>query len=90
MLDLGRKRRFHDVSQRIAMTIRDRSCTAEGCDRPAGWCESHHDETAWAEGGGTSVDKGRLLCRFHHGKAHSPSYLMTHLPQGSVTFHRRT
>lgn len=90
VLDQGRRRRFHDQSQRIALTIRDRGCSTEGCDRPAGWCHAHHDEVAWSEGGGTSVDSGRLLCPFHHGKAHSPAYVMTRLGHGKVRFHRRT
>jgi hypothetical protein len=90
VLDVGRRRRFHDPAQRIAMTIRDRGCTADGCGRPAAWCQAHHDETSWANGGGTSVDAGRLLCPFHHGKAHSPAYDMTRLPGGTVRFHRRT
>ena len=90
VLDQGRRRRFHDQSQRIALTVRDRGCSTEGCDRPAGWCHAHHDEVAWSDGGGTSVDRGRLLCPFHHGKAHSPAYVMTRLGHGKVRFHRRT
>jgi hypothetical protein len=72
------------------MMIRDGGCTTEGCDRPAAWCHAHHDEVGWAEGGGTSVEHGRLLCPFHHGKAHDPLYDMTRLPDGKVRFHRRT
>jgi hypothetical protein len=70
------------------MTIRDQGCTAEGCDRPAGWCHAHH-HTPWSKGGDTSVENGRLLCAFHHGKAHSPSYDTTTGPTGQITFHRR-
>ena len=90
VLDVGRKRRFHNEAQRIAMMIRDGGCTTEGCDRPAAWCHAHHDEVGWAEGGGTSVERGRLLRPFHHGKAHDPLYDMTRLPDGKVRFHRRT
>jgi Domain of unknown function (DUF222) len=90
VLDVGRRRRFHDPAQRIAMTVRDRGCTADGCGRPAAWCQAHHDKISWSHGGGTSVDGGRLLCPFHHGKAHSPAYDMTRLPDGTVRFHRRT
>ena len=90
VLDLGRRTRFHTESQRLALTVRDRGCTADGCDPPPGWCHAHHDEVAWADGGGTSVDRGRLLCAFHHGKAHSSAYAMTRLPSGKVSFHRRT
>jgi hypothetical protein len=89
VLDLGRKRRLHTEPQRIAMSIRDRGCTADGCNRPSAACHAHH-ERPWSHGGGTSVADGRLLCPFHHGKAHSPAYEMARLPNGKVRFHRRT
>ena len=89
ILDVGRKRRFHNPTQRLALTVRDRGCTAEGCDRSAAWCHAHHDEVSWAHGGGTSVARGRLLCPFHHGRAHSAAYDMTGLPDGRIRFHRR-
>lgn len=88
-LDLGRKARLYSEHQRIAMGIRDRGCTAEGCDRPAAWCEAHH-ETAWSRGGKTSVKDGRLLCPWHHHLAHDDHYDMHHLPDGKVRFARRT
>jgi len=66
------------------VAARPRAATAH----PAG-TEAHH-EVSWAEGGGTSVDNGRLLCRFHHTRAHSPAYETTRLPNGKVRFHRRT
>ena len=89
VLDLGRKTRFHTEAQRIALALRDGGCTAEGCDRPSARCHAHHD-VPFSRGGGTSVDDGRLLCPFHHGKAHSPGYDLTRLPNGQVRFHRRT
>jgi hypothetical protein len=88
-LDVGRESRYHDRYQRLALTIRDRGCTGEHCDRPPSWCHAHH-ETPWSEGGDTNVERGRLLCPFHHGRAHSPRYQMDRLPDGSVRFHRRT
>jgi hypothetical protein len=88
-LDLGRRSRFHDRYQRIALTIRDRGCTTDGCDRPASWCQAHHD-LPWADGGQTDVATGRLLCPYHHGRAHSPGYDTTRLPGGRIRFHRRT
>ncbi len=88
-LDLGRKRRLHTEAQRIAMGIRDKGCTAVGCDRPPAWCHVHHDDW-WSEGGGTSVEKGRLLCPHHHHLAHDSRYDMHRLPDGKVSFHKRT
>jgi hypothetical protein len=89
VLDLGRRTRLHTEPQRTALTIRDRGCTTVGCDRPAAWCHAHHDER-WSEGGPTNLANGRLLCAFHHGKAHSPQYDTTRLASGQIEFHRRT
>ena len=73
VLDLGRSRRFHSKAQRIALGLRDAGCTAEGCDRPAGWCHAHHD-IPFSEGGPTDVKTGRLLCRRHHTLIHHRDY----------------
>ena len=88
-LDLGRTTRLHTSGQRTAMALRDRGCTARGCDRPAAWCEAHH-EHPWSEGGGTSVREGRLLCPRHHHMAHDSAYDMRRLPDGKLRFARRT
>lgn len=89
-LDVGRRRRFHTEAQRIAMGIRDGGCTADGCDAPPGMTEAHHDEVPWSRGGGTSVEKGRLLCPPHHRRIHDPAF-QHHLDKhGKVRFTRRT
>jgi len=88
VLDLGRTRRFHTGAQRIAKTLEQRGCTAEGCDWPPGLCHLHHP-IPWSRGGGTDND-GLLLCPRHHARAHDPTYTTTHLPGGKVTFTRRT
>jgi uncharacterized protein DUF222 len=89
VLDMGRRRRLYTEAQRIALDVEQGGCTAEACDRPAAWCDAHHD-VAWSEGGPTDLANGRLLCRFHHGKAHSLAYRMERLASGQVRFHRRT
>ena len=73
VLDLGRKRRYYTDAQRIAMLLRDGGCTTEGCDRTTGLTHAHHD-TRWTDGGNTDLDNGRLLCRWHHAKAHDTHY----------------
>ncbi len=88
VLDLGRTRRFHTGAQRIAKTIEQRGCTAEGCDWPPGLCHLHHP-IPWSRGGGTDND-GLLLCPRHHARAHDPTYTTTKLPGGKVAFTRRT
>ena len=89
VLDMGRKRRLHTEHMRIALCVEQGGCTAERCDRPAGWCHAHHD-VPWSAGGSTSVANGRLLCSFHHHKAHSAGFTLERLPDNRVRFHRRT
>jgi hypothetical protein len=88
-LDVGREDRFYREYQELAMIVRDKTCTTEGCDRPAWMCHKHHDN-AWSEGGETNFDKGRLLCPWHHTHAHDRRYTMTRLPNNKVRFSRRT
>ena len=88
-LDVGRKRRLHTESMRLAMGVRDGGCTATGCEAPPGICHAHHN-TQWSKGGSTSVEDGRLLCPHHHRRIHDAHYETRHLPGGKVSFHRRT
>ncbi len=90
ILDLGRARRLFSPAQRKAMAVRDRRCTADGCDIPAAWCEAHHHRQPWSKGGKTDLADGKLLCSFHHHRAHDPGWETHHHPNGSTTFHRRT
>src|SRR5688572_7991147 len=90
VLDLGRSARLFSPAQRKAMAIRDKECTTEGCSIPAAWCEAHHWREPWATGGRTDLADGKLLCSFHHHRAHDPAWQVHHHPNGSTTFHRRT
>jgi hypothetical protein len=90
ILDLGRARRLFSPAQRKAMVIRDRGCTADGCDIPAAWCEAHHHKKPWSKGGKTDLADGKLLCSFHHHRAHDPGWETHHHANGSTSFHRRT
>ncbi len=90
VLDLGRRSRLHSKTQRLALTLRDQQCTAHGCDRPAAWCETHHDNGTWAAGAPTNLNDGRLLCSWHHHRAHDPDYDMHQHPDGTIRFTRRT
>ena len=89
VLDVGRRRRFHSETQRIAMGVRDQGCTAYGCDAPPGMCHAHHD-LPWSRGGGTSVEHGRLLCPRHHTLIHDTGFQHTLDKHGKVRFTRRT
>ncbi len=87
VLDLGRARRFHTGRQRIAIALRDQTCTAQGCDWPPGMCHVHHDRP-WSRGGSTDTKTGRLLCPRHHSMAHNPKYQMRSVKNGRVVFSR--
>ncbi len=95
VLDLGRTHRLFTPAQRKALTLRQPTCRAEGCSIPSAWCEAHHAGDPWSRGGRTDLADGRLLCSFHHHRAHDPRYDVTHLPSrdrhldGRVRFHRR-
>jgi hypothetical protein len=87
-LDLGRRARLFNRHQRLALDLRDGGCTAAGCDRPAAWCEAHHDQP-WSRGGPTDLAEGRLLCPHHHHLAHDDRYQAERLPDNRIRFHRR-
>jgi hypothetical protein len=88
-LDLGRARRLFTKAQRIALGLRDRGCTARGCETSASGCHAHHDDP-WSRGGLTDLVNGRLLCPRHHRLAHDSRYAMTVHADNRVTFARRT
>ncbi len=90
ILDQGRARRLFTPAQRKAMAVRDRHCRAEGCDVPAGWCEAHHANRPWSQGGRTDLDDGVLLCSWHHHRAHDHRYDARRQPNGDLRFSRRT
>jgi hypothetical protein len=68
-LDLGREARLFSAKQRIALAQRDGGCAWTGCDRPPVYCEAHHIDP-YSAGGRTDIDRGILLCRFHHMNLH--------------------
>ncbi|GGF46151.1 HNH endonuclease [Marmoricola endophyticus] len=87
VLDVGRRSRFHTRPQRVAIALRDKTCTAEGCDYPPGLCHVHHDDP-WSTGGHTSVAKGRLLCPRHHRMIHAGHHEISISKHGRLIFRR--
>jgi hypothetical protein len=69
VLDVGRETRNVSNAQWNALVVRDRHCTAPGCDRPPGMCEAHHI-WHWEHGGPTNLDNLKLLCWHHHKQQH--------------------
>ncbi len=90
VLDLGRSRRLFSRAQRKALALQHHRCRATGCRVKATWCEAHHLQQPWAQGGTTNLDHGTLLCSYHHHTAHDPRYQTTTHPNGDLTVHRRT
>jgi hypothetical protein len=88
VLDLGRSRRLHSWSQRLALSVHFDTCATEGCERPFAWCDVHHPH-AWALGGPTDLDNALPLCGFHHRRAHDQRFDLDRLASGEVRFRRR-
>ena len=55
------RHRFFTGKLRRAIQVRDRHCTARGCDRPAEYCDIDHIDPVTA-GGRTRPDNGRVAC----------------------------
>ena len=98
-LDMGREQRLFTAKQRVALAIRDGGCRWPGCERPASYCEAHHVDHWEADQGRTDVDRGVLLCRFHHLQLHNSGWRITrdglgpfllHAPNGSCEKPRST
>jgi hypothetical protein len=88
VLDQARKVRLHTEPQRIAMAVRDQTCTTEGCTIPAAWCHAHH-RTPWSHGGHTTVADGRMVCPRHHRMIHHPTYHTDYLANGKIRITKR-
>lgn len=73
-LNVGRTRRLFTDRQRVALAVRDGGCMWPGCDRPPSWTEAHHINQWHRDSGGTDVDDGVLLCRFHHMLLHNNNW----------------
>jgi len=86
-LDLGREARLFTPKQRIALAIRDGGCRIPGCDRPASYCEAHHIDP-FAQGGRTDIDRGVLLCPFHHMNLHHHGWRITREGREDFILHR--
>ncbi len=85
-LDLGREQRLFSPRQRVSLAIRDGGCRWRGCDRPASYTEAHHIDP-WAGGGRTDIDRGILLCRYHHMALHHRGWRITRRGRGDFVLH---
>jgi hypothetical protein len=85
-LDVGREQRLFTPKQRMALAARDGGCRWRGCDRPASYCEAHHIDP-YAHGGRTDIDRGILLCRWHHMELHHGGWRITREGRGDFVLH---
>lgn len=86
-LRLGRTQRLFSSAQRIALAIRDGGCRWKGCERPASYCEAHHIDEWNRDDGRTDVERGILLCRFHHMQLHHGGWRITREGMGDFLLH---
>ena len=86
-LNLGREQRLYTAKQRVALAVRDGGCRWAGCDRPASYCEAHHIDPWQVDSGRTDVDRGLLLCRFHHLQLHNNGWRITRDGLGPFRLH---
>nr|WP_020672151.1 HNH endonuclease signature motif containing protein [Amycolatopsis nigrescens] len=71
--DLGRKRYRPPADLAELVRVRDRTCRAPGCNRPAQRCDVDHC-TAWSENGDTSEENLCCLCPYHHALKDEPGW----------------
>ena len=76
-LNMGRTQRLFTSTQRVALSLRDGGCRWLNCDRPAAYCEAHHIDEWVADRGRTDIDRGILICRYHHGQLHHGGWRIT-------------
>ena len=86
-LQVGREERLFTTKQRVALAVRDGGCRWTGCDRPASYCEAHHIDHWGADEGRTDIDRGVLLCRFHHMQLHNNKWKITRDGRGPFLLH---
>lgn len=83
VLDVGRTQRLYAGHLRRAVVARDTHCVWDGCTMPARFCEVHHLDWWDEDHGHTSIERGALLCEFHHHELHTHNLDLTREPPPS-------
>ncbi|THV42794.1 HNH endonuclease signature motif containing protein [Glycomyces buryatensis] len=84
VVELGREERLPNTALRRKLEAEQQGgCAWRGCDRPVAWCEAHHI-AHWADGGSTNAENLILLCRFHHGRIHTPGWTVAKTGPGQA------
>src|SRR5690606_27724706 len=83
-IELGRALRLPNTALRRKLELEQPDgCAWSGCGRPVQWTEAHHIRH-WADGGPTVAENLILLCRFHHGRLHTPGWTITKTGPGQA------
>ncbi|MDA1358443.1 DUF222 domain-containing protein [Glycomyces luteolus] len=88
-VELGRAERLPNAALRRKLELEQPDgCAWHGCGRPVAWTEAHHLQH-WADGGPTVAENLILLCRFHHGRIHTPGWTIEKTGPGTavITHH---
>ncbi len=62
----GRTTRLATPAQRLVLYALERGCSHPGCTAPPYWCEVHHANKDWTDGGQTNIDELTLACGPHN------------------------
>ncbi|GAB3645277.1 hypothetical protein GCM10028833_04510 [Glycomyces tarimensis] len=83
-IELGRALRLPNSALRRKLELEQPGgCAWTGCHAPVQWTEAHHIRH-WANGGPTVAENLILLCRFHHGRIHTPGWTITKTGPGKA------
>ncbi|WP_460497482.1 HNH endonuclease signature motif containing protein [Glycomyces tarimensis] len=83
-IELGRALRLPNSALRRKLELEQPGgCAWSGCLAPVQWTEAHHI-VHWANGGPTVAENLVLLCRFHHGRIHTPGWTITKTGPGKA------
>ncbi|GAB3648927.1 HNH endonuclease signature motif containing protein [Glycomyces tarimensis] len=83
-IELGRALRLPNSALRRKLELEQPGgCAWSGCLAPVQWTEAHHIRH-WANGGPTVAENLILLCRFHHGRIHTPGWTITKTGPGKA------
>jgi len=86
-LYLGREQRLFSAKQKIALAARDGGCLFPECPMPASYTEAHHIDHYGRDRGKTDIDRGVLLCAFHHLLCHNNGWEITRDGLGDFILH---
>ncbi|MBC7723908.1 MAG: HNH endonuclease [Burkholderiaceae bacterium] len=83
-LSVGRDSYVVPKDARRWLQVRDETCRAVGCSKPASRCDIDHT-VWWHEGGVTNYNNLAHLCQKHHTQKEETDWTVTQAPAGDET-----